>query len=293
MNLLSNKARKICPFLSCAVASEIILFHGKEGLTQERFDSLWRYDNYPPALSTVNRLVKMPNIKWYIRNCIEISDPIWNGDYLRGIMQSGKVNWGRRSYPTIKWNDQPHMLNVVKDSPFYGNVSETNNRFYRWYNVPALYLPYSENKISFMAGVLSTGKIKERRGELYAHYSKGAYPFLKRWGIPIEFESANQAHNLVSPLWPALFARYMTEGDRWLQIKNGGFNSHLYSAILWRMYVSNNIVKNGLPYLKSRKWVYNHYGKIEDTEMKWLEMGLSQLDWKVRSVVSELSKSFV
>lgn len=289
-----NKKKKIDQFLSCAVVSDIILFHGNKGLTQAFFDEKWTYDNYPPSILSLKRLGYINNsyLKWYIHNYIIVEDKVWNGNFLAGLATCGEVRWSHRKFPSLRWSSNKVIFEVLKDCPFYGNISQNSkSRNFEWHGVPALYLRSSEDSISFMAGVFATGQIKERNGAIYANYSKSNLQYLKEWGIPIEYQSRHSRYNLISPAWPSLFTGYMpSSGKMWLDIDRA-YEAELYATILWRMYVSNNIERQKIPYLKSRRWVYNNHGKIEETEKRWLTMGLSQLDSRIKTVVRSLSKS--
>ncbi|MFA7219760.1 MAG: hypothetical protein WC119_04580 [Synergistaceae bacterium] len=288
-----NRKKKIDQFLSCAVISDIILFHGNKGLTQALFDEKWTYDSYPPSILSLKRLGYIRNkyLKWYIRHHINVEDKIWNGNFLAGLSTCGEVRWPPERFPSLRWSSNRVILEVLKDCPFHGNISQNSkSRNFEWHGVPALYLRSSEDSISFMAGVFATGQIKERHGAIYANYSKSNLQYLKAWGIPIEYQSRHSRYNLISPIWPALFTYYMpSSGKMWLNI-DGAYEAELYATILWRMYVSNNIERLKIPYLKSRRWIYNNHGKIEETERRWLTMGLSQLDSRIKTVVKSMSK---
>ena len=284
---------EISPFLYCAVISEIMLFKGIKGVTQKEFDERWNYNEYPPSVKTKELFPSRKNIKWYIRNFLTVDDAIWNADFLAGLATCGKIHWSPTRFPAFNWNCNTEVLEVLSESPFGGNLNTDRRIFHQWWSVPALYLKSSEDSHSFMAGVLATGKIDKRKGGIYADYSRGVLPYLEKWGIPIEFQSSSKYHNLISPLWPALFVDYMPESRRkWLDIKNGGVNSQLYASVLWRMYVSNEDIKRkGIPYLRSRRWIYTHMGTVQDTEQMWLKLGFSQLDRRIITVVRSWAKN--
>ena len=289
--LWRTKQKKISPFLCCSVLSEIVLFHGKEGVTQERFDQLWKYDPYPPSVETLMQRIKVKNIKWYIHNFMEVHDPVWNASFIHGLATHGKIVWNGRSFPTFQWTCNTNIFEILRDSPFYGKTNEGEDHFMKWYRVPAFYLQPDPESISFMAGVLATGRMTERNGEIYADYNQSTLPYLRSFGIPIEYESEGNYHNLISPFWVAIFSLYMPEcQQKWRSIKNA-YRASLYAAILSRIYVSNKVDKNAFPYLKSRRWIYDHHGSMEQTEQLWLEMGLSQLDKRVRRTIESWLKT--
>ena len=285
----------IDPFLCCAIASDIALFEGFSYLygafTQDQIDARWNYSNISPSVTSIRKKVSIKHIKWYIRNFITIEDDVWNGDFLAGLSTCGKVTWCMSGFPSFFWMSNESLMEVLNECPFSGKLKNHNLKYY-WSNVPSLYLKSSEDTVSFMAGVLATGKLVHRSDGIYASYSKKVLPYLERWGIPIEYQSPSKIYNLISPIWPSLFSRHMPKsGEKWNNIKNGGVKSEIYAPILWRMFVSNKIPKLGIPYLRSRQWVYQHLGKMESTEHMWLNMGLSQLDNRIKSIVQFLAKN--
>jgi len=283
--------KRFPPFLCCSVLSEVILFHGKNGVTQERFDDLWRYDKYPPSIKTALHRISNRNVKWYIRNFMQIEDPIWNADFLHGLATCGHIRWNRFVFPSLHWTCHEEIFEMLDGCPFHGVSNKGVVYNYKWYNVPAFYLEFDPESISYMAGILATGKLVERNGEMYADYNSLSYPYLREFNIPIEYESEENLHNLISPFWPALFSKYMpSAGIKWMIIKNA-HHANLYASILSRIYVSNKVDKESIPYLKSRRWIYDHYGRFGETEQLWLEMGLSQLDKRIRSVIGSWMKS--
>jgi hypothetical protein len=289
--ILITSRKKVSPFLCCSVLSEIALFYGREGMTQDRFDQIWTYDDYPPSIFSAMEKVRTKHIKWYIHEFMEIDDPIWNGDFIHGLSTCGKIRWNKRFFPSFRWTTGRNIFEILSTTPFYGKTNGKSEAHYKWHDVPAFYLKHDRGSISFMAGVLATGRLTEKNGEIYADYNGFVLPYLKKFGIPIEYESKANLHNLISPIWPALFTLHMPEkGQNWLRIKCG-YKSELYASILWRMYISNYIERNKIPYLKSRRWVYDHFGTVENTERQWLTMGLSQLDKRIRTIVESWAKA--
>jgi len=296
-NYWLGKKHRASQFACCSVVSEIILFNGRKGITQDSFEQKWNYEDYPPSISKVHRLVKYKHIKWYIRNHVTIDDKIWNGNFIHGLSTCGRIKWHKSTFPSLLWTSNQSLVDLLSECPFYGSIKEYKNEasmsaLYKWSNVPALYLPYDEKSISFMAGVLGTGTIIEKNGEIYANYSRLTLPYLLKFGIPIEYSSPNNIYNLISPIWPAILTDYMPIScKKWLDIKHGGHKSEMYAPILWRMYVSNDIKRGGIPYLNSRRWVYNHFGTIDNTEQQWLKLGLSQLDSRFRNAIRSSLKN--
>jgi hypothetical protein len=293
-----NKKGKLCPFNVCSVFSEIVLFNGRNNIGQDKFEEIWRKSNnqsYAPSLFTVFSLVKNKNIKWYIKNYINIIDKIWNGSFIHGISSCGKILWNNKSFPSFEWCGNENILDIFNNCPFYGELSEYKHKNgikrYRWINSPALCLKYDKSDISFMAGVLATGKKVIHKDKTYASYNKKTSILIESWGIPIENCTKGKKVNLISPFWPALFSMNMPLCCSYWSEINNGYMTEIYSSILWRMYVSNNIVRNGIPYLKSRRWVYMNLGTTYETEKKWLELKLSRLDKRIKNIIHLYAKN--
>lgn len=282
--------KKVSSFMCCSVLAEIVVFYGNKGLTQDRFDELWSCDEYPPSIYTAMQIVNSKQIKWYIHNFMSVDDGIWNASFLSGLTSNGNIRWNINWFPSLNWTSNPDIAEMLNGSPFYGVVN-SYGKHYKWHQAPALYLKPDYKSISFMAGVLATGQIVNENNETYADYGKKAIEKIRSFGIPIEKTTLKYKHNFISPFWPALFSKYMPkEGLKWMQIHNGGYNSSLYASVLSRMYVSNQLEKGSIPYLRSRRWTYDHFGKIEDTEDMWLKLGLSQLDNRVRKAIEAWTK---
>lgn len=291
INFWHNEMKKVSSFMCCSVISEIVIFHGKNGITQDRFDEIWSCDDYPPSIFTAMKCLTRKQIKWYIHNFMSIDDGIWNASFLSGLTSNGNIKWNVNWFPSFNWTSNPDMEKILNESPFYGVVN-SYGKHYQWNQAPALYLKPDYRSISFMAGVLATGQIITENNETYACYGKKSMEKIMSFGIPVEKTKIKGKYNCISPFWPALFSKYMpNEGNKWINIHRGGCNSYLYASVLSRMYVSNQLEKGAIPYLRSRRWTYDNFGKIEDTEDMWLKLGLSQLDNRVRKVIEAWVKS--
>lgn len=281
-------------FLCCSVMSEIFLFHGKNGITQDMISEKWNYDNCPPSPSYLQKIIRIKNIKWYINNFMKIEDDVWNNNFLLGLKKSGDVNWCHLTFPTFRWRTNKDLLDELKLSPFHGSLSShsyENYTSYQWNNVPALYLSGNEEDISFVAGILFSGNLVEKGGWSYARYNKKTLPYLEKFGIPIEYSSPSSIHNLISPIWPALFSQMMpNKGSKWNNIKNA-YKASKYASILWRIYISNDVPTGAMPYLESRRSIYKKYGMIEQAQKDWIQHGLSQLDNKIINVIRNMKNN--
>jgi hypothetical protein len=161
---------------------------------------------------------------------------------------------------------------------------------YTWKSVPAIYLPYDEESISYLAGFLAGGQPYTKNGVDYARYSEKFAEYIEYLGIPIEERVQGRRWILISPIWPALFTLRMPECIRevWTDLKNP-CKSDFYAPILWKTYIDNNFAKNGIPYLQSRRTVFYKF-KCEEGAMAVLdkfrvEKNLVALDYRVRDIV--------
>jgi len=117
---------------------------------------------------------------------------------------------------------------------------------------------------------------------------------LFRFGFPIEHVTKSR-QLLISPFWPALFALKMPEEIReyWKNISNP-FGVNEYAPILWKTYANNKFPRGGIPYLKSRRWIFRHYkserGAMRTLEMLRVEKRLADLDGNVRGLVHAWNK---
>ena len=282
-------------------AAKIALKYGQFGRRFRNCDEIciqefWEGDDDCPGFSSFFHNIKVSVVKWYIHNRIDLSGRIWSGDFLHGIATAGTINWCKYNFPTLSWRSNPSVYELLKGCGFGGTLRHYSYKYdknlYRWFGVPALYLKYDESSTAFMAGVLATGLLCEKDGIIYARYNKNSKEFLEKWSIPIEEEDANGRDFLVSPIWGALFSSYMPQGfsDIWLNL-NHPFGENIYPPILWKTYVNNDFPTWGIPYLKSRRWIFTHY-KSEKGAMKTIEKervgrNLPELDKRVREVIHE------
>ncbi len=284
------------------VAANIALKYGSFGNHFSRCDEIniqefWDGDD-SPCMATFMTHIRVPIVKWYIHNRFDFSGQIWNGDFLHGIATVGKIRWNERTFPTLDWRSNNHVFELLKKCGFGGNLKQYifDKNHYKWNGVPALYLKGNESSISFMAGVLATGTLFEKDKKIYAKYHRRQKEFFIKWFIPIEYENPNRAYFLASPIWTALFVPYMPEECRkiWYNLKKP-YGEDIYPPILWKTYVNNKFPTRGIPYLKSRRWIFNHYysekGAMKTLEKERVERNLTQLDKRIREMVHEWSKN--
>jgi hypothetical protein len=281
------------------MAAKIALKYGRFGnrfcnVDDVLMEEFWEGDDCP-SFSYFLAHVKVSVVKWYIHNRITLPEGVWNADFLHGMVTAGDINWCKYCFPTLTWRQNKTIYDLLKTCGFGGRLRQYNyyhNRNnYRWMGAPALYLKYSKNSISFMAGLLASAVICEEDGVIYARYNKGCKEYFKRWSIPIEKED-KRGFLWVSPIWGALFAPRMPEQcwKIWYDLKNP-YGMDIYPPILWKTYVNNQFPTRGIPYLKSRRWIFNHY-KTEQGAMKTLEKervnrNLTQVDKRIREMVHE------
>lgn len=264
--------------------------HNAENYTENHIREFWGKEDPYPSLEYFKKNIRVSGIKWYIRHNVECKDKIWNADFLHGFTQYGKIQWNAHRYPSFRWKFSPNVKTLVDCCPFGGTLSPQEDQTYLWHGVPALYLQPSTESISFMAGVLATGKPVYKNKIAYARYLGKFLPYLEEWGIPIEHKTSQNQKVFISPIWPALFTIKMPMEirDAWKQLKRP-YGVEFYPAILWKTYVNNNFPKNGVPYLRSRRDIYYKY-KSEKGAMKTLEKlrfdkKMLMLDNRIKKVV--------
>ena len=259
--------------------------------TEERVKNEWGSKDYPSHLHVEN-IVRIPKLKWYIRNKIKITDPIWNADFIHGLVSFGAVKWNTKSFPTVTWEGNERLTEIIKECPYGGDLNEiaknpVANKKKRWVKVPALYLAHDVKSISFMAGVMASGEMVEINNAFYAKYNIRQIKHFKEWGIPIEYE--RKPFFMVSPIWPALLSVYMPDICSSYFIVPKAHMAKTYAPILWRTYFKKSFVSKGIPYLKSRRQIYYDHSCEEGIgrklEMLRLKLNLVSLDNRIKQAV--------
>jgi hypothetical protein len=282
-------------FKRCGIAANVALKYGPIHSSRVNKDHFIEFSNDSSDTLSRYKRIKCSRIKLYIRNHLEVNDPIWNADFIAGIVKAGKICWSTNQYPTFRWWGSPILATVLEDSPYYGKVlndklQEQEKHYYSWQKVPALYLKPTYNTASYIAGLLATGKTHEFNGEVYALYKHEVMRELELFGIKMERESVGKPRCLISPIWPALFTKHMPESchSYWLNIKKP-YKGMEYAAILWATYANHKIVKGGLPFLPSRRTVFYHFkhekGTLRELQKMRIMYGLFNLDKRIQDCI--------
>jgi hypothetical protein len=288
---IDKKERK---FIRCGIAAKVALKYGPVRSNRINEHHFIEFSGNSQDTLSIYRNIKSSHIKWYIRNKMEIDDPIWNADFIAGIVKAGKVHWSTTQYPTFKWWGSPILVKVLEDCPYYGTIKndkpqQEERHCYSWQKVPALYLKPTYDTASYIAGLLATGKTHVFEKQTYALYKPEVMKELERFNFRMERHSLGKPRCLISPFWPALFTKYMPESchSYWLDI-NRPFKGAEYAAILWATYADSSyeFVKDGLPYLPSRRSVYykfkNDKGTVRELQKQRLINNLFGLDKRVK-----------
>lgn len=268
----------------CEVAARIAIKYGPNMFTDERIAEFWNGKGFAPSPRTLWKAIKNPNVKWYIHNFLH-GDGIWNGDFIGGITEFGRMTWCRFTFPTFRWVGNRDVYDLLKLNPYHGDIVWDKPRYFnRWNQAPALYFPCDKSTISYVAGVLATG---EKCGNI-AKYNRKSSDIIKTFGIPFEYRSKNCKASHLSPIWPALFSKYMPEGyrERWLNVPKAA-NAEIYAAILWRIYSKKRAFADAMPYLPSNRTIYNKFGNVKFLERERVRLNMVELDHRVLSVVRE------
>lgn len=258
---------------------------------QNRMKLFWQYGIIPPNTMEL-WVINVSHIKWYIKNKITLQNKIWNGSFLHGIAQSGKITQSKDSFPSLQTYLVTRMKYLLKICPFKGNIFDYGWKWgVRWTNVPALSLSHDTNSLSFMAGVFSMGQeYLAKDGLVYAKYSNKCEKWLKQWGIPIEGYTPNKLQCLISPIWPSLLHEWMPPIIRtWRRIPKAS-QAAKYAAILWKIYCGGQFVKNAIPYLEDRGYYTKHFKSDEYTltqnvRRMWVQCNLTCLDERLKELI--------
>jgi len=285
----------------CELASLIAIKYGGKGnhcdrYTQEHIVEFWKHGYPYPTLNSIRRGFKTNEIKWFIHNRIKIiNEEIWNPDFVMGLTSHGTLKWNIKNYPSFTWDKNEDIRKILADCPYGGTVGKMT-----WINVPALYLRYSEDSSSYIAGIMAGGSIVEEEGFQYAQFNEKTFGAIRRLGIPIErtMTLSKNKFYLISPIWPALFSIKMPKvaGDKWTELKSA-YGVDQYAPILWRVYVDGYYKKGGIPYLKSKRTVYyqneSDEGATRRIERMRVEKGMTEIDGRVKEIVRLWSKKVV
>jgi len=272
------------------------------GFTNDQIYEFWKYDCKCPSRVAFRDQIKIRDVRKVIQSAIKVDHGIWNADFLHGLAVNCVVSSPRISlFKSMKWRSNKEIQKIVLVSPFGGtfgkNFQDNDPLSYdHWSYVPALDLSYTPYSLSYVAGLLSAGKIVFKDGQHFSKHSDDAIAEIKKLHIPIEKEVSEikgkgiNHYVLISPIWGALFSIKMPKEvrEKWFNLKNAS-NTHLYSAILWRTYVDSRFKRAGIPYLKSKRMIFYEY-KCEEGAMTKLEnlrfdLKLTQLEYVIRDIV--------
>jgi len=304
---LSDKEKSVRKERIYELIARLCLKYGPPGtsfskLTDKMVLQNWQYGDPYPQIKWFRNILRVGNIKWYIKNKIEWKDPIWNGDFLQGLMLNGKIRWSRTDFPTFIWYHNKYIETILMSSPFGGKLAffkgkklKGRKQEYKWCSVPAIYLSCDEYSISYLAGFLSGGQPYSMNGIDYIRYNQRLTKYMEFLGIPIEERLPKKNWILISPIWPALFTPKMPECIReiWMKFKNP-CNAEIYAPILWKTYVNNNFSGGAIPYLMSRRSIYYKFkddgGAMDILDRMRVDKNLVALDYRVREMVKRWYK---
>lgn len=291
---LSHNADNIRIMAIYETASKIFLYHGKD-FSEQNICKYWPLPSIPPSWKTFSDTIKNPYVKWYINEKLNVSDGVWNGSFLAGMTEAGKLNISKTFYTSFFWYRNTEIAEMIKECPFYGKLLTKWNEKKgqnRWCIVPALSLKRDKTSISYLAGVLSVGRRIEINGESYVAYTWKLRELFLSFKIPIEGQwGRNKKMVLISPFWIALLTPWMPESrKKWLSVKKP-YKAEEYAFILWRVFTGKDIEAGKLPYLPSRRTFYYRYHTIDNLERKWVEYQLVDLDARFKEVVQKWAEN--
>jgi|SaaInlV_165m_DNA_1040744.scaffolds.fasta_scaffold39160_2 hypothetical protein len=269
----------------CDIASKIVLKYGpiwSREVPEQEIEEFVEDGEYM-GISSITNHISSKNVKWYIHNKVTTDDPIWNADFFAGLTRAGKINWNQKLFPTFTWRGAPAIAKALEGSPFFGTLSQYKDRWhsYTWSNSPVLCVKSSNKTMSYLAGLLCTGKLYKKNGFNYVYYKDHLKEELESLGINIEVEGNKRP--IISPFWPALLSKFMPPEcrDYWLNVKKP-YRADEYAAILWATHASHDIIRGGLPFLQCRRKVFYKFkhedGTLKELQRKRLECGLVDID---------------
>ena len=255
---------------------------------------MWNYETFPPSTLTIFRYTNVKNMKWYINTHTDelLKGYSWNSDFLMGVLQWGKVHYNLMHFPSFFWYGNENLVNILQSSPFYGEINKSYKTRWVWFGVPALCFKYSTASIDYMAGVLSTGIVKKHKDKVLVGYNKNVGVSLRNWGIPIEAQEKPSI--FISPFWPVILKNHMPESlrQKWEYVPHA-YKAKEYSSILWRIYTGKDSVSEKIPYLLSRRTIFNKYGSLKALRDMWISNQLVELDLRFKKVIQEWQEKTV
>jgi len=271
------------------VAAKLAIKYGGKGrgYSQRQVDEFWDHPKFFPSARFIKDHAKVATIKSVIHNNIQYDDPIWTADFLHGLMRNGKIIWNKFKFPSVKlYNNSETIQELIRNSPFGGKLGKSN----RWSYVGALYLKFSEKTIPFMAGVLAPADIVKINGITFAKFNGRTRSIIENFGIPIE-KTLKRGRFLISPIWVLLLTPWMPKQvkDKWKKIKKPAM-SEVYCPILWKTYVGSNFIKKGIPFLRSRRYIF-YRTTMKPLQRLRVSCGLTELDTRIKEVVKKWSKN--
>jgi len=271
------------------VLAQVSVKYGLSGLrcpTENQVREFWPdktpypTNNYFHALK-FNRLSFMKTV---IHDKIVLQDNIWNNDFIHGITMHGKLRESTQRYPVFNWVNNDHIYNLLKLNPYYGNLTKG-----RLGEAPVLCTNYLDTGVSFMAGVMAGGIVTICKGNNMVKYQGKSIEYLNQWHIPIEVKEKKE--RFISPIWPALFSKWMPNGigDLYCNLPDA-YNAQEYAAILWKTYMGDPFITKKIPYLPCRRKIYQLYKTISALDRLRVTKGLTELDNRIRDAVQILAK---
>lgn len=269
--------------------------------TADRIKECWLYPDEPmPTPHWLKERVRVIAVKEYIEKHLDLTDPIWNADFIHGLFKHGTISWTDSSrkhrFPTFSWDYRHFTLTqLIQTFPYGGAKSIWEGKLR---GVPAICVRHREDTIPFISGVLSVGSLIEIDGKDYAKYGGNTVPYIRKWEIPVEMDLRETKEILISPFWPALFALHMPDlaAKRWMNISNP-CKANIYSAVLWKIYCDNDFPADAMPYLISKRKIRSDFKTADMSGMKHLERmrvthGLTGLDNRIGDMAKEWKKEY-
>lgn len=265
------------------------IYYQKDSCIDKYLREFWPDKLTRPSPTWFEDHIEDATVRQYIKNYISLNNTVWNADFIQGVCCNGNISEGEY-YPSLTWEDNQVLDYII--SLFSLGGKKGHNKIE---NMPSLCLNYSNDSLSFMAGVLGGGQLVTcDDGFVIVCYRNKAKSYIEDWKIPI-FKKENDAV-YISPVWAALFSLYMPKDIKkiWLNIRKP-YQANILCPILWKTYIGEKFVVKGIPYLCSRRKIYYDFSSKDEKAMKKLnrlrvEMGLTELPNRIGDVVKEWEK---
>lgn len=265
----NEKREKLCNILAKHLLKKGFFgdYHGN--IHQYIFDDEKIKANTPINVMyhTNNGKITSKNIRWHIRHKYQCNEPIWNGSFIHGFSNCGRIKW-KVTQPSFIWSMSRNLFEMIKAQDIYGGIIREKNYEFYWSSVAAFYLPCDKESLSYIGGLMACVEKVSDGKYTYGEINAGVKKELEKFGVPIEGVSRYKGNGRytykISPFWPMLFSEYIPPNTLWDNMKNEPYKGLYYATLCWMLYIGNlNYNIHAIPCLKSRRWWFYHWDEYK------------------------------